>query len=123
MFEAVAAFGRAILRKCQSRVDQTRNPGRNLISGSRTYHFQQLVRKLLSNDSRDLGDLFGRPEPVEPRHQRIVQSGGHSCPIRRRRFTDCFGQLFDEERHTISLCHDVFDHSRRKRVGRSDPDD
>src|SRR5437763_15140652 len=117
MFEAVAAFGRAILRKCQSRVDQTRNPGRNLISGSRTYHFQQLVRKLLSNDSRDLGDLFGRPEPVEPRHQRIVQSGGDSAPARRRSAAAGSSDPIDADPGTTSPFYQVFAPSGGQHLG------
>ena len=77
----------------------------------------------MPNYGRNLGDLLGRSEPIESRHERILQSGGNRRSIRSSRFHDNLGQLFDEEWDTIGLAKDVFDQCWRQHSGRGDAGD
>ena len=123
MLEAVAGFARLALGKGQPGIDETRDPRCNVTRGSRSHRLQERIRKLLPNHGRNLGNLLCRPEPIEPRHQRILQSGGDGGPIGRRGLHHCFGQLFDEKWYTTGLGHDVFDQSWSERLGRGDAGD
>ncbi len=76
---------------------------------------QQFIGKFAANNRADLDHLLGRSQPIEPRHQRIMQR-------RRNRatrepavatFEHCPRQLLDEQRHPAG----PLDHRRYGLIG------
>ncbi len=62
------------------------------------------VGELPADRRRDLGHLLGGPQPIEPRHQGVLEGRGDRA--RRSRLVPLFlqhrlGELFDEERHPV----------------------
>ena len=76
---------------------------------------EQCVGKIAANHGADLRNLLGRPQPVQPRHQRIVQGRRDLAPCEPRTaaLEHRARQLLDEERHSSS----AIDH-RRDGLGR-----
>ena len=89
----------------------------------------QLVGKLAAQRGRKLGDVTHRGEPVQPRHERVLQGGGNrqaarfgGAVLRRAvagaqvvRFEHHFGQLFHEQRDAVRLDRDLLHQCRGQR--------
>ena len=89
--------------------------------------------ELAADHGADLGELLDRGQPVEPRHQRIVQvrrdrkrrqrarklvviaSVGHQA-----RFEHCPGQLLEEQGHAVGTLQDLIQDLGRQRLAAGD---
>ena len=95
---------------------------------------KQLVIELAANAGADLGHLLHRGEPIEARHQRVVQRRWYRQ--RRERpvenvaiagvpeqsgFEHGFGQFLGEERHALRPRQDLLEHFRGQRLAAGDP--
>ena len=94
---------------------------------------EQLVGELPADRGADLGDLPGRAEPVQARHQGAMQGGRHGGARQRRGGERSAhvgllrigldhrpGELLDEERHTRRALDDLLDHpARERRIARN----
>ncbi len=78
------------------------------------------MRELAPEGGADLGDRPRLSEPVEPRHQRILQAGRHRSSIRPVAFEYGFRQLFDEERHAVGACNDLIPDTGRQDLRAAD---
>ena len=89
---------------------------------------QQLVGKLAADHRARLRDCLRRPQPVEPRHQRIVKrrrNGKRSMPAHRRRvvgllhgrtFEHVARQVLDEQRQAVGTVGDLANRRSRDRA-------
>ena len=90
--------------------------------GPQCYGGQQLIAELASDAGSDLCNLLDWREPIEPRHQRVLQRGGHrqrwERPVQRPLaalrpkqpgLEHRLGQFFDEQRHPVGMSHDLLE--------------
>ena len=73
VLETVDGVGRAAAPKHELRGDELVEPALQLLSRPVGDCGDELVGELAADHSADLGKLLDRGQPVEPRHQRIVQ--------------------------------------------------
>jgi hypothetical protein len=120
VLETVGGVGRGAAAKHELRGDQLVEPALQLLLRPVSDRGEQLVRELAADHGADLGKLLDRGQPVEPRHQRIVQvrrdrkrrqrarklvmiaSIGHEA-----RFEHCPGQLLEEQGHAVGTLQDL----------------
>ena len=128
MLEQVARLRREALPEQQACLQETVERRSQLRRGLACYRSQQGMRELPPDRRPDLRYLPGRAEPVEPRHQRCVQTRRDRQDRRRNRCNRAPGRalalrlqhrlrhLLDEERNAIGALDDLRQHIRRQRL-------
>ncbi len=129
MLEAVARIRRRVARHDEFGAHQVVERRGELRLGHLQHLGEQAQRELAADQRADLRDLLGRREPVEARHQRVLQ-GRRDREQRQRalqpvavgrvleqaRLHDGLGQLLDEQRDAVGLADDLGQHLGRQRL-------
>ena len=101
-------------------------------SGARSHAREQSVGELTADRSRYLRDLFDGSEPVETRHQRIVQRRRDGWTTIDQPFTSInqqpglhhgLGKFLDEQGNAIGLTYDLLVNVGRQHLSACDVDD
>ena len=125
VFERVAGVGQHAMLEQEFGAHQFGQSLAQFGLGHGRHGFDQLVGKLAAQRGCKLGDVPHRGEPVQPRHERVLQGGRNRQAARLGwavfrgaagtqivRFEHHFGQLFDEQGDAIGLDRDLL-HQRR----------
>ncbi len=117
VLELVSRVGGDAAHIKQFRVGQLAQRALQIFFGDRMDRVQQLVGELAADHGADLDDLPGRPQPIQPRHQRIMQGRRDLAPgeLRAATFEHRPCQLLDKQRHPAG----ALDHRRDGIVGHS----
>ena len=120
VLEGVGGVRRIAAPEHEARLGQLVERALQLVLGQPGDRFEQLVGELAADHRRDLRYVLDRDQPVEARHQRILQGRRDRQPVepagqdpaiapigQEIRIQHRLGQLLDEQRHALGLGHDL----------------
>ncbi len=110
VLELVGCLGGDAAHVEQFRVGESAQGALQVRFGDRMDRVKQFVGKFAADYGADLDDFLGRPQPIQPRHQRVMQGRRNLAPRKL-----CVAalehrprQLLDEQRHAAG----ALDHRR-----------